>query len=198
MDFLMLKYAIATHNDSNIKAFTLIELIVSISITSILAVIAVPNFNEFIVQLRVDNEISQLHRMLLITRNAAINSGHKAIVCPLNTSFQCTGQWQNELSAFVDVNDNKKLDANERVIKIRAEIDISDKLVYGKGRNKITFKPTGQLSGLANGTFRYCPQSYKKHSRGIVLARSGRMYQSSDIDNDGIDENRGNKEIKCE
>lgn len=194
----MLKHPQSTYNNSNIKAFTLIEFMVSVSVTSILAVITVPNFNEFIVQLRVNNEISQLHRILLITRNAAINSGHKAIVCPLNTSFQCTGQWQDELSVFVDVNDNKKLDANERVISIRAEIDISDKLVYGKGRNKITFKPTGQLSGLANGTFRYCPQSYKKHSRGIVLARSGRMYQSNDIDNDGIDENRGNKEIECE
>jgi type IV fimbrial biogenesis protein FimT len=198
MDFLMLKHPRSTFNNSNIKAFTLIEFMVSVSVTSILAAIAIPNLSDFIVQLRVDNEISSLHRMLLITRNAAINSGHKAIVCPLNTSFQCTGQWQDELSVFVDENNNKKLDANEKVIIKRTEIKTNDKLVYAKGRNKITFKPTGQLSGLANGTFRYCPQSYKKYSRGIVLARSGRMYQSDDIDNDGIDENRGNKEIKCE
>lgn len=194
----MLKHPRSIYSNSNVKAFTLIELIVSISITSILAAIAIPNFSEFIVQLRVDNEISSLHRILLITRNSAINSGHKAIVCPLNNSFQCTDQWQNELSVFVDVNDNKKLDANEKVISIRAEINTNDKLIYGSGRNKITFKPTGQLSGLANGTFRYCPEMYENYSRGIVVARSGRMYQSSDIDNDGIDENRGNREINCE
>jgi len=171
---------------------------VSVSVTSILAAIALPNFTEFIIKMRVDNEISHLHRMLLITRNAAINSGQKAIICPLDNNSQCSTQWQNELSVFIDVNNNKMLDANEKVIKIRAAITIEDKLVYGKGRTKITFKPTGQLSGLANGTFRYCPQNHKNHSRGIVIARSGRVYQSSDVDNDGIDENRGNKEINCE
>lgn len=182
----------------SIKGFTLTELIVSVSVTSILAVITVPNFNEFIIKMRVDNEISQLHRMLLMTRNSAINSGHKAIICPLDNSLQCTTQWQNELSIFIDVNSNSIFDTNEKIVRISEAISIDDSLVYGKGRNKITFKPTGQLSGLANGTFRYCPKSYESYSRGIVVARSGRVYQSSDIDNDGIDENRGNKEITCE
>lgn len=194
----MLKYPRSININSNITAFTLIELIISISVTSILALISIPSLTEFIVQLRVDNEISQLHRMLLITRNSAINSGQKTIICPLDNRGQCTSQWQNELSVFVDVNDSKTFDANENVIVIRAAINTTDKLIYGKGRNKITFKPTGQLSGLANGTFRYCPQDYKNHSRGIIVARSGRVYQSSDIDNDGIDENRGNKKINCE
>ena len=180
------------------KGFTLIELMVSVSVISILAAIAIPNFNDFIVRMRVDNEISQLHRMLLITRNSAINSGKKAIICPLDNSHQCTPQWHKELSVFIDDNDNKQFDGDEKVIKIRASITTEDKLIYGKGRNKITFKPTGQLSGLANGTFRYCPKNYKNHSRGIVVARSGRVYQSSDIDNDGIDENRGGKEINCD
>jgi len=194
----MLKHIYPIASNSIVKGFTLIELMVSVSVTSILAAIALPNFTEFIIKMRVDNEISHLHRMLLITRNAAINSGQKAIICPLDNNSQCSTQWQNELSVFIDVNNNKMLDANEKVIKIRAAITIEDKLVYGKGRTKITFKPTGQLSGLANGTFRYCPQNHKNHSRGIVIARSGRVYQSSDVDNDGIDENRGNKEINCE
>jgi type IV fimbrial biogenesis protein FimT len=193
---LKLNYSIITN--PSIKGFTLIELMVSISITSILAVIAVPNFSVFLSKMRVNNEISQLHRMLLMTRNAAINSGQKAILCPLGNSAQCTTQWQNELSVFVDVNNNKLLDANENVIKVKAKIISGDILIYGKGRNKITFKPTGKLSGLANGTFRYCPKNHKNNSRGIVVARSGRVYQSSDIDNDGLDENRGNKEINCE
>lgn len=184
--------------NSYVKGFTLIELMVSVSVTSILAAIAAPSFSDFIVKMRVDNEISQLHRMLLITRNTAINNGQKTIICPLDNNFQCTSQWQNELSVFIDVNDNKLFDITEKVISIRAAINSGDKLIYGKGRNKITYKPTGQLSGLVNGTFRYCPQSHKENARGIVIARSGRLYQSSDIDNDGIDENRGNKEIDCD
>lgn len=194
----MLKLTRPIAFNSHIKGFTLIELMISVSITSILAAIAVPNFNDFIVRMRVDNQISTLHRMLLITKNAAINSGQKAIICPLNNSNQCTDQWQNELSVFTDMNNNKIFDTNEKIITKRAKINTDDKLIYGKRRTKITFKPTGHLSGLANGTFRYCPNSNKKNARGIVVARSGRIYQSSDIDNDGIDENRGNKEITCD
>jgi type IV fimbrial biogenesis protein FimT len=197
MDFFMLCHMPTRAQKSCNKGVTLIELVVSVAVTSVLALIAVPNFNDFIVKMRVDNEISQLHRMLLITRNAAINSGQKAILCPLENNTHCTTQWQNELSVFIDVNDNKLFDANETVIKVRGAISSDDKLIYGKGRNKITFKPTGHLSGLANGTFRYCPKHYKNYSRGIVVARSGRLYQSSDVDNDGVDENRGSKEISC-
>ncbi len=182
---------------TNVRAFTLIELIISIAVTSILAVIALPNYNDFIVQMRVDNEISQLYRTLLLTRNSAINSGSRAILCPLNDSSECTTQWQNELSVFVDGNNNNIFDANEQVIQIRAAITEGDSLVYGKGRNKITFNPTGSLSGLANGTFKYCPKTNKNRARGIIIARSGRLYQSRDSNNDGIEENRNNKKISC-
>ena len=76
----MLKYLRLSNINLKSKAFTLIELIISIAVTSILVTIATPSLNEFIVQLRVDNEISQLHRMLLITRNSAIISGQKTII----------------------------------------------------------------------------------------------------------------------
>jgi type IV fimbrial biogenesis protein FimT len=196
--FFMLNLIFPIAKNSIHKGFTLVELMVSVSVISILAAIAIPNFNDFIVRMRVDNEVSKLHRLLLLTRNSAINSGQKAILCPLDHSLKCTTQWHKELSVFIDINNNKKFDANEKVIRLRAEINTGDKLIYGKGRNRITFKPTGGLSGLANGTFRYCPQDYELFSRGIVVARSGRVYQSSDIDNDGIDENRGRKEINCD
>jgi len=90
----MLTHTLAIAFIARTKGFTLIELMISVSVTSILAALAIPNYSQFIVQMRVDNEISQLHRILLITRNAAINSGQKAIVCPLDESQQCTSQWQ--------------------------------------------------------------------------------------------------------
>lgn len=182
------------------RGFTLIELIISVSVTSILAAIAIPNYSDFIVKMRVDNEISQLYRMLLITRNSAISNGSKAILCPLDESYRCTTQWKNELSVFIDVNDNKAfdIDSGEKVLKIKSSILQGDTLLYGQGRNMITFKPTGNLSGLANGTFRYCPKNHKDKSRGIIVARSGRIYQSEDINNDGFDENRSYKKINCD
>jgi len=181
------------------KGFTLIELMVSIAVTSILTVMTIMNLGEFIVQMRVDNEISQLNRLLFITRNHAIASGEKVILCPLNASYQCTTNWHEELSVFIDSNDNKMFDSlsNEKIITVKPAITKGDTLKYGQGRTKITYKPTGHLSGLANGTFKYCPKTYKKRARGIIVARSGRFHQSSDLNNDGFEESRSNNRITC-
>ncbi len=179
--------------------FTLLELMASIAIVAILTAITLPNLNNFVVQMRVNDEISILKRLLLTTRNAAINSGERAIMCPLTSGGKCTTDWHKEISVFIDNNNNKTFDAanNEILLVTKSAIKLGDQLIYGKGRVKVAYQPSGHLTGLSNGTFRYCPLAYDDKSRGIVIARSGRFYASTDIDNDGKDETRMNKEITC-
>tara|TARA_B110000091_G_scaffold205773_1_gene241836 strand:+ start:27 stop:626 length:600 start_codon:yes stop_codon:yes gene_type:complete len=182
------------------KGFTLVELMVSCAILSILIVLIVPNFNEFIIKTRVDSQISQLHRLLLITRNSAINYNQNVTLCPLNKHLECTVNWQDELSVFIDFNDNGVLnpESNEKVIKVKAAVKYGDQLQYGLKRNKIKFAATGRTTGWgSNGTFKLCPQRKRQFSRAIIVATSGRFYLSSDIDNDGKDENRRGAEIIC-
>jgi len=181
------------------RGFTLLELMATIAIISILTAIALPNMNNLIVKMRVNDEISMLYRLLLTARNAAINSGERAIVCPLTSGGECTTDWHKELSVFIDSNNNRTFDIanNERLLVTKSAIKLKDKLIYGKGRTMVAYQPSGHLTGLSNGTFRYCPLAHENKSRGIVIARSGRLYASSDIDNDGKDETRSNKEITC-
>lgn len=188
-----------THSRKLQMGVTLLELMASVAVTSILTVIALPSMSDLIVQMRVNDEISTLQRLLLTARNAAINSGERAIVCPLTAGGKCTADWHKELSVFVDNNNNKTFDIanNERLIVTKSAIKKGDQLIYGKGRSMVSYHPAGHLSGLSNGTFRYCPFGYEDKSRGVVVARSGRLYASSDIDNDSKDETRMNKEITC-
>jgi type IV fimbrial biogenesis protein FimT len=180
------------------SGITLIELLVSISISAIITSIALPNFNDFIVQLRVDNEIYRLGRLLHVARNHAINSDNNTIVCPLQNNT-CTSDWHKTLSVFVDNNSDQKFNRNDGdlLITTKTAIKAGDMLIYAKNRTKITYQATGHLFGLANGTFRYCPKNFEKKSRAIVVARSGRFYSSLDINKDGVDETRSNKAINC-
>jgi len=182
------------------SGFTLIELMVSIAITSILASIAMPNLNAYLTQLRVDNEISTLHRLLFTARNAAINTQLPVTVCPLNEQNQCTSQWQNDIVVFIDLNNNNIYEPlnNETLIRTKSAIRNTDKLQYGIGRSRIIYAPTGRTAGWgSNGTLKYCPENYPEQSRAIRIATSGRLYASSDIDNDGRDEVRSGGEVNC-
>jgi len=182
------------------SGFTLIELMISISIVAILTAIAYPNLNAFLSQMRVDNEISVLHRLLFSARNAAINNALPTTVCPLNDQNKCSTQWQNEISVFIDLNNNNTYDPtnNEIILRTKSAIKSDDKLQYGLWRSRIIYAPTGRTSGWgSNGTFKYCPKGYPEKSRAIRIATSGRLYTSSDIDQDGRDEVRNGSEINC-
>jgi type IV fimbrial biogenesis protein FimT len=182
------------------RGMTLIELMVSIGISSILTTIALPNFNDFIIQLRVDNEISRLARLLLTARNHAISSDDNVIICPLADNGTCSINWHEQLSVFIDSNGNQQFDSanGDLLIATKSPVVSGDILKYATKRNKITYQATGHLFGLSNGTLRYCPKGYKEKSRAIVIARSGRFYATTDSNNDGHDETRGKKIINCD
>ena len=180
----------------NNLGFTLIELMVSISIIAILMVVALPNLSDYLIKSRVDNEISKLQRLILSARNTAINSGRNVTLCPLSSSNVCGSNWQGELSVFSNVSDNTKFNsATEQLIKIREKISNNDTLTFSQ--TSLVYSPTGRLLSGKNSLFTYCPTANKKLARGINISLSGRIYASQDTDNDNKDEDRLGNEFSC-
>jgi len=182
------------------NGFTLIELMVSSSIMMILVSMGVPVLKSFMVELRVDNEISLICRLLLVTRNTAINENKNVTLCPLNNQNTCENQWKNTLSVFIDANNNKIYEpaSGERIITVKQSIFEGDILQYGNTRKGLTYAATGHLSSWGqNATFKYCPKGYAEKSRGIVVSVSGRIYPSSDDNAMQRDKNRSGVSITC-
>lgn len=180
------------------KGFTVIELLISIAIVGILISVAAPKLSDFTVKLRVDNEISELQRLILSARNTAINTGRYVTVCPLNGSV-CGTNWTNDLSVFANngntlVNNQNYDSANEELIKVKGEATTGDSLTFSD--SIIRFDPTGRLLSGGNGKLSYCPKGYLSFSRGLELSVSGRVYATSDLDNDDKDEYRDASKTK--
>lgn len=168
------------------QGFTLVELMVAIAVVAILSTIALPSLNDFLVKMRVDNEITEMQRLLLTARNMAINTGKNTTVCPLS-SGSCTSNWGNEISVFTV----------DEVIKVKGAIKSGDKLQF-TSNSAVVYDPSGRLiTPIIQSSFKFCPKDNADLARGIDLSISGRSYISSDTDNDGKDENRSAQEITC-
>jgi type IV fimbrial biogenesis protein FimT len=165
---------------SKLQGFTIIELMVSLAILMSLLTLGVPKLIDFIIYMRVDNEISLIQRLLLLTKNSAVNNNTSVTLCPLDDENACINQWHQELSVFVDRNNNKTFEPmlGEVLLATKSAIKKGDVLQYGS-RLGLTFASTGFLKGWGqNATFSYCPYKHSEHSRGIIVAISGRTYLS--------------------
>jgi type IV fimbrial biogenesis protein FimT/type IV fimbrial biogenesis protein FimU len=179
------------------RGFTLVEVIVAIAVVAIISAIALPSMSSFLVKMRVDNEISEIQRLLLTARNMAINTGKNTTICPLSGGA-CTTNWHNEISVFTNSDNslatNNNFAAPDELVKIKSEIKSGDKLQYTQ--KSIIYTPDGRLL-TTSATFSYCPKNNADYSRGISISLSGRSYTSSDTDNDDKDEDRAGNDIVC-
>lgn len=184
------------HLNKKQRAFTLVELLVGIAIVAILAAVAMPSLNRFIVNMRVDNQVSELNRLLLIARNTSVNTSQNVVICPI-IEETCTDDWTKQISVFIDTNQNNDFDAGEEIIRVKSALNNKDKFQYSGGAALI-YNSLGNLP-INNSTFQfsYCPNGYDDESKGIDIAVSGRAYISQDSDGDGYDEDRSNSKITC-
>ncbi len=178
------------------QGFSLIELMITIAISGIIATIAMPNLNVFLVKMRVDNEVSEMQRLLLTARNSAINTGLNTTVCPLNSELICTNNWGDNISVFTNTTaTTNKMDGNDILIKIKTAVKVNDIFKLSTA-GAIIYAPTGRtLNGNAN-QLTYCPDGYSEASNGIDISTSGRTYIGTENGSNKY-VNRENTAFKC-
>ena len=55
--------------------------------------------NDWLVRMRIDNEISQLHRLTNTARNTAVSLQQPVTLCPLNNG-NCSNDWTAQLTVI--------------------------------------------------------------------------------------------------
>lgn len=155
------------------RAFTLIELLIAISIIAILLLAAIPATQHLLLRNRAAAQAHQIMGALNFARTEAIKRGQIVIFCPGTKDKPCAEDWR---AGQVIMADNK-------IVRIYPALNEADNLIWrgSLGKNaSLQFDPSGFTHGQS-GSFYYC-SSDKQYSKRIVIEQSGRARLE---DNDG-------------
>ncbi len=169
---------------SRFRGYSLIELIVTISIVSIAAVIAVPNFIDTIRSNRLTTQVNELVTSFNLARSEAIKGGVKVVVCKTNNGSSCvtSGGWNQGWMVFTDQSGNGSYESASDIL-IRVNQASPDGISIAGNTNVqsyVKYQSTGVISSGA-GTITFCDGRSGNYGKSIVLVSTGRARIDSNV-----------------
>jgi type IV fimbrial biogenesis protein FimT len=170
------------------RGLTMIELMVGLTIVTILTTVGVPSFRNFIADQSRVASTNDLVGALNLARSEALKLARHVTVCKSNDGQSCGGasvDWSDGWIVFANTSrSNVNVhDTDEPLIRVFAPLDDRVTLASPDGLDgAIAFRPTGDLD--VSGTLVYCDGRGDANARGVTVARSGRARVSTTTIND--------------
>ncbi|MBJ7574793.1 GspH/FimT family pseudopilin [Luteimonas sp. MC1828] len=138
--------------------FTLIESAVTVSVMSILVVLAFRPFVAFLEQQRAAATMASLVSQMSHARLAAVKHRHPTVLCPSVDGLQCLlgGDWSGGWMMFVDRDNLRRPSLPADVLQVELSPGTPHLRVYSStGRSHLRYLPDGRSAG-ANLTINVC------------------------------------------
>jgi type IV fimbrial biogenesis protein FimT len=137
------------------RGFTLLELMVTISIGAILTTLAAPAMIRIIKGNRVQTEAASLLNDMQFARTEAVKRGSPVSICPSSDGQTCLGtsNWQSGWLVFNDDNSSGTVDAaTDKPLRYRKAFTGTDTLTPSPSTNSVLFNREGFTSNLGTST----------------------------------------------
>lgn len=158
------------------KGFTLLELMVTMSIVMLLILIAAPSFLDLTQRNRVATETNNLVGTLSLARSEAVTQGVSTSVCPIASpeSTSCDGNnWSDWKAVYLDFDNDNVMDAGERIVKVFEPV--RNTVINSNNANLFMgFTALGR-SRNAQTLFLCAEQGSAFHARRLVISPTGRI-----------------------
>lgn len=164
---------------SKIKGYSLIELLIVMSIAGILVALSAPAFQDTIEAANTNSQIKVMLTTLNLARSEAIKRGQDVSICASPDGADCDADtWSDGWMVFVDNNDDAdgdvgSVDAGDEVIRVYDSLGAASTMTFSVdifAYNSLGFSATG-----GNQTFLLCPASGNSaNARSIDIGPSGR------------------------
>ena len=94
----------------NEKGFTLVELMVTLTVAVILLALAVPAFNDFVQANRISAQANELVTAINLARDEALKRRQTVSICNSNDGATCSGTWVDGWIVFSNLDGDTTID----------------------------------------------------------------------------------------
>ncbi|MBN8280837.1 MAG: GspH/FimT family pseudopilin [Gammaproteobacteria bacterium] len=152
--------------------FTLLELLVVLTLGAGLFALAVPAFRSVVQDARLVAAVNRVVHGVHLARHEALTTGAEVVLCRSRTGRQCSdsGDWNRGFIVFVnrDRDDPPRLDPGETLLQAERGLALG---AVTANRRAFVFRP---WSRSVNGTFTFCDERGTVAARAVVVSYTGR------------------------
>lgn len=173
-------------NDLNNQyGFTLVELMVTLVVAAILAMLAAPSFTDLIRNNRLTTQTNYFVTALSTARSEAVKRNQRVVLCKRNAAgTQCDNavSWQSGWLVFEDANADGDIDAGDSIIRVFEALRNGYTLVPATAVNWVAYDSGGMgldaNGGFPTNTFGLCAADAlsgadANRSRSVAISASG-------------------------
>lgn len=154
--------------------FTLTELLATLAIAGILAMVGAPAMGRLLANTRNASSEAMVVNTLRHARSTAIMRNARVLVCPSRDGYQCNpgDDWQHGWIIAQDSDHDGRPDAGAPRV-MQAAMPAGTRVITSVGRRQIAFQPSGSAGG-SNVRFTICHASART-GKSVIVANSGRV-----------------------
>ena len=159
----------------NLRGFTLVDLLTTMSVLMIIACIGIPNMTGWLHSQAQSTVFNTLHHLCALARTRAIKDNNYMTVCASDDLTKCGGLWNKTVIVFSDSNKNEQVDNNDVLYKAITLPGTTPCIEWNSGarRQHLQFKPSGATNGTA-GHFKFCNPTNLAIQKKLVVSFNGR------------------------
>lgn len=155
---------------------------VTMAVVAVVAVFAVPSFNDFLINTRITTDTNNLVADLMFARSEAVKRGVPVTVCPSTDGAKCmksgTVDWNNARIVFVDRATRGTVDGSGAtadsgfILRVGSDLK-STSLAFSAANDYLSFNSDGAGFPQGSLTITACKTGYV--GRIVTLTPAGRI-----------------------
>lgn len=165
------------------RGFTLLELMITVSVAAILLALGVPGMQDFIRNNRRAAEVNNLVTALHTARSESVSRNQRVGICPSTDGINCAASttWETGWIVYVDADgDGTRDTADEDLLRVDAPVD---GMTVRASFQRLAYRPNGRMETFPDlaeqGEIVFCDGRGAAQARVVQIEVTGRPGTSS-------------------